>query len=120
LSGASNNFGSVDRCALCQAAEDGEIVPPEVVESLTNRTRTSDGIVVSRTVISPPSPEDIMIGRAPKVGFLEYWVKVISVKTKAAILAAKEAVPESKKVAREKRKGRVFDREESTFSELKE
>ena len=52
--GTSNGtmgFGSVSSCAICLAAEEGVVLPPEVLESLDQVRLPGDGLFVSQFVM---------------------------------------------------------------------
>lgn len=97
-------------CVVCQAADRGEIFPEEVLRQLRSR-KIGDNYIplyIAEPEIPPdPMGDDLSI----KSGRLEYYVQVVSRKVKEAVQKIKAKSKESRAIAKEKRKPRVFDRE---------
>lgn len=99
-------------CIVCQSDDEGVDLTQEQVNEL--RTVMIGGQVVSHTAAYPQQIPDPMTQVAldevdSQVGRLGYFVKALVKNMRAAVGALIETIPESKKVAKEKRRPRVFN-----------
>lgn len=95
-------------CVICQAADRGEIFPEETIRMLRSRKIGENYIpmfIADPPPVVDPMGDDLTI----KTGRIDYYVKVISRKVKAAVIAVQERTKESRAIAKEKRKPRIFD-----------
>lgn len=111
LASGQAGFGSAI-CAICGDQE----LSPENYDALVNNVRIGSGFMVPRAAIQPEvkdMPDDPVLGKEARAGFINYWVRVI----KAAVFrgieggkeeASKKRVPVSKQVAIERKRKRTF------------
>lgn len=114
MSSGQAGFGSVSACAICQAANEGTELSPEIQDQLTGNIRISSGFMVPKNAILPDAenvPDDPILGKQKKEGLISFWGRVLKAGVFAAIDAAskqKIEEPLSKKVAKERKRSRVF------------
>lgn len=106
-------------CVVCQAADKGETISQELEDSI-RVVRMPDGVQIPLGAIKFKPIPDPLVGLEPDVGKVNYFYKVVS-KVASVIKALGSLEPESKKLAKQKRKPRPLegglminlDREES-------
>lgn len=99
-------------CAVCHAFDEGIDLTQEQVDAL--RTVKLGTNVVAHNAMYPMTVEDPMVAissdpEEAKVGRKGHWIKALVVGIRAGLEVLRDTVPESKKVAREKKSKRIFD-----------
>lgn len=125
VNSTSMNFGSVTSCVVCDAADRGEELSPEVLASLNSVRMPGIGLVPETVFFNPQfaieqqKTDPITQGEPElKMGAL-YYLKAFGLKVKQTVrdVVIKSELP-SQKLAKEKRRKPIFTR--SLEDELKD
>lgn len=117
--GGMANFGSVDVCAICDAADRGEVLPAETLEALNSSPIPGIGLVPKNVVFSVDQQNEaakvtdpLTKGEASAVLGPRYWLRAATIAVKKTLkerLVGKD-IPASQKLAIQKRRKPIFSR----------
>lgn len=109
-------FGSVSACAVCDAAEKGIEIPPEMLEQLDAIRLPGDGLVVPSFVLSQDrkaeeaAKADPLSKNAEDRLSLRHWLRASTLKVVKTVAEKVRTVSGAQQLAREKKLKRVFER----------